>query len=479
MVNQSLKERAIWQRIAPRHVSPIPFLFPTSKNVMSRLFYRLGLGLYDMLSFGQTMRDHNGNALPFHWALNNNDSRAAVPALMGSRFRGAYVYFDGLNLAPERIILEILIDAQDHGAISANYVKAMGYQFDDDTISGARGEDSLTQETLAIRATHVVNATGAWTNQMLDLAAVRDKKMNITLSKGIHILTRPFTGDYALTLADDKKHLFCIPWKSMTLIGTTDTIFEGDPDSLKVNEKEVETMLDRVNNLLPDVNLSIKDVFHAYAGLRSLASAGDDSYRMSRKAMIFDHCKHSRIRGLYSIIGGKWTTARLVAQNVIDLIVHKGGYRLRNCDTMTTELPFEHRGNRSEEALMHMSLCQNYPKASHAIVNHLIGCYGTKAEKILNRGSRDYELLKPICPDKTVIGAEVLHAVEEESALQLADVVCRRTFLGTSGHPGNEALLQTASIMASKLGWSDDQKIEQITKTQNAFPTFLDKKTEC
>ena len=266
-----------------------------------------------------------------------------------------------------------------------------------------------------------------------------------------------------------------------TIIGTTDTVFEEDPDALGVTERDIENFLFVVNDGLPGLNLKREDVLHFYAGLRPLVdttpqvadgeSAPKDSYNASRAAEVFDHGAEEAIDGLISAIGGKWTTSRHLAEQVVDLALKKLG-QTAACETQCTPVYGGEIGRlksyieRAQKKYRHLAL---------GIVANLVDFYGSRIGEVLatadERQEEREELLRRLAPETNVIGAQVIHAVRHEMALHLEDVVFRRTGLGTLGHPGVPAITQAAELMRRELGWDEAQHAREIAETVRQFDT--------
>jgi glycerol-3-phosphate dehydrogenase len=380
---------------------------------------------------------------------------AEEPVLERPDFDGAFKYYDAQMYSPERLALECLIDADAHGAALANYAAAASLLIRDGRIEGAVVRDAMCDVPFDIRAKLTLVAAGPWSDIFLDAALGKKTAHRILRSKGIHLVVPPVSRKAALTVAANGGHFFILPWRKHTILGTTDTAFTGDPDTVHVTEADISEFLDSINANLPAAQLKRADVIHSYAGLRPLVDEGTgDTYDASRRAELIDH-KEDGVEGLYSAIGGKWTTSRDLAEKVVDTI----GARLDrkgDCKTKTACLP--------GGAIDRVEKFDADRKRAHPDldgIGHLVRMYGTRLDAMLAEARNRPDLLQPLGVTGD-IGAQVLFAIREEMALTLSDVVIRRTGIGQLGKPADVVLAHTADIMAAELNWSADRRNGEI-----------------
>jgi glycerol-3-phosphate dehydrogenase len=245
-------------------------------------------------------------------------------------------------------------------------------------------------------------ATGPWADIFLEHAIGRKASPKLMRSKGIHVLVPALTREFALTMATPGGHFFVLPWRGHTLLGTTDTPFSGDPDTLAVSEQDLAGFFAFINRYLPNARLARDGVEYFYAGLRPLVDDGSGkTYAASRRAEIVDHGRDDSLDGLFSAIGGKWTTSRQLAETVVDRLVQALGLRARSCQTSRNPLP-------------------------------------------------------------TVPVPTPLAAVRDEMALTLEDVIMRRTAIGQLGPPRRETLEGVSDLMARELNWTEERRLREI-----------------
>ncbi|MBV9990453.1 MAG: glycerol-3-phosphate dehydrogenase/oxidase [Alphaproteobacteria bacterium] len=421
LVRESLRERRIWQRIAPHLVSPLPFLVPLyGGGFKARATLSAGLTLYDLLSFDR------GRVMPGHSWLSADEARRREPLLDSPDLDGAFCYHDAQMASPERLALECLADADAQGAAIANYVAAERLLVRDGKVEGCTVRDTtpaasggMAREPASsfdIRAKTTLVAAGPWADIFLAQALGHPSSHKLMRSKGIHVLVPAMTHKFALTMATAHGHFFVLPWRGHTLLGTTDTAFTGNPDDVGVSETDIADFFAFINKHLPNARLARDKVEFFYAGLRPLVDDGSgDTYDASRKSELIDHGKDDGLDGLFSAIGGKWTTSRHLAETVVDRLAEKLDATTQACDTATAMLP----------------------------------------------GLRHPEPLE----------ARVHTVIRDEMALTLEDVVMRRTELGQFGPPPQATLDTVSRAMAQDLGWSEERRQSEIAALAHLYET--------
>lgn len=471
LVRESLAERRVWERIAPHQVRPLPFLLPTDQE--DKRLLGVGLTLYDLLSFDRNRVKDPAQKLPGHKWLDAEAAAKMEPVLGGQAIAGAFLYYDCQMRSPERLGLECLIDAARRGAVVVNYAEASGFLREGKEILGATVFDRVTGHTGNVRARITLNAAGPWADRLLGLAEEGEPSRHLLRSKGIHLITRQLTRDHAVTASIPDElgggHMFLLPWRGKTIIGTTDTAYEGDPDHLTVTAHEITDYLAVINKTVPGVRLSPEDVIHAYGGLRPLIQDKADKgnpYNASRKSEVVDHQKENGLKGLFSAIGGKWTTSRLVAEKAVTQIARRIGKKVPKSYTGKTPLP---GGWIDGLDTSFDTMNGRFPDLAGARLDELVFTYGSEAEKLATLAAGNAALAERLSPHHGEIAAQVIHAVREEMALTLEDVVFRRTGLGTLGFPGEEPLARVTQIMARELGWDGARVEEELRDVHRLF----------
>ncbi len=451
LVRESLRERRTLQRIAPHLLRPLPFLLPVT-SYGEQMELAAGLTLYDLLSFDRRL-DDPAQAMPRHHWIGREAALEREPVLDAPGFRGAFEYHDAQMYMPERIALECLIDADAQGAAIANYVAATRLLMQGGTVAGCAVEDAMTGAHFDIRAQLVLLAAGPWADLLLEQASGKTAAHKLIRSKGIHLLV-PEMSKAALTVEAGSGHFFVLPWRGHTLLGTTDTAFDGDPASVAVTEGDIEEFLATINRYLPAAQLARDAVRFFYAGLRPLVSDGSkETYGVSRRAELVDHGDEG-LPGLFSALGGKWTTSRHLAEKITDALMARLGRKAVRCATATTPLP----GGRFDHfEPMVAGFRKTWPGI--ASVRHLSHMFGARLPLVL-KGAKVADLMA--LGESGDTAAQITHAVREEMALTLEDVVMRRTSLGQFGRPDAAMLDSAASITGDLLGWSAEETQRQI-----------------
>jgi glycerol-3-phosphate dehydrogenase len=332
-----------------------------------------------------------------------------------------------------------------------------------------QARDRLGGAGFEIRGRVFVNAAGPWADRLLQLAGHVDNAPALVRSKGIHLVTRPVLNGHALALMRSGRHLFAVPWRGLTLFGTTDTRFDAAPDDVRPEPEDIAALLQHIREELPAVDLQPHDIRYAYAGLRPLVAdpnAGD-VYNASRHSEVVEHGDSGGPANLVSVLGGKWTTSRRVAETVVDGLARRLGVPVREADTDQAPLPYAPEGRfaafEAEVRRAHAGL----PAATAA---YLARNYGARLPAVLACADGRPELLQPLSPEAPVIGAEVVHAVRHEMAMTLEDVVLRRTDLAARGAADAPALAAVGRLMAEALGWGPGRAVDEADRVARRLP---------
>ena len=464
LVRESLRERLGLMRMAPHLVRPLPFLLPLyGAGLMERAKLKAGLTLYDFLSYDRNRLADPGQHLPGHRWLNRKKALAREPVLTGERFEGAFEYHDAQMYSPERIALENLIDADAHGAAIANYVSADRLILRNGKVEGCAVHETMAGTCFDIRAKTVLVAAGPWADLFLEQATGEAAAHKLIRSKGIHVMV-PRISKAALTIEAGSGHLFALPWRGHTLLATTDTPFTGDPATVGVSESDIENFLAIFRKYLPAAPLATDKVEFFYAGLRPLVSDGSkDSYNVSRRSELVDHGKEGSLDGVFSALGGKWTTSRDLAESITDALAAKLDMKTARCATATTPLPGG-RFERFDEMLKGFQ--KTWPGISS--LRHLAHMLGARLPEAL-KGARLTDLAKLGPSGDTP--AQVGFALREEMALTLEDMVMRRTGIGQFGPPSKAVTEKVAAQMALQLGWDADKTAREIDSLAPLYRT--------
>jgi glycerol-3-phosphate dehydrogenase len=314
----------------------------------------------------------------------------------------------------------------------------------------------------------VINAAGPWVDQVLETTGRQSKKF-IGGTKGSHIVVSAFDGApqdaYYVEAAADGRPFFIIPWNGLYLIGTTDIRFQGDLDEIRASGAEVEYLLAETNRVFPTAHLDSTRVHYAYAGVRPLPrrDSGPES-AITRRHIIKKNRKIGR--GLISIIGGKLTTYRNLAEQTVDRLGKMLGRKLPACRTQGTKLPGAYRLEEARELLSSMS------ELSVPGVERLLSIYGGRAIDLLELANSESPLQRTIDAENTELAAEVAFAIREEMARTLIDIVHRRLMLGFAADQGRPLYELVAAIAADEFDWSREERHAQIKALHDYSDSF-------
>jgi glycerol-3-phosphate dehydrogenase len=457
LVRESLRERETLLHIAPHLVHPMSFLLPIYEgHKRGPALIRMGMMAYDALSLDKSLERHR--------MLNRAEALGREPGLREEGLRGAATYYDAQAEYPERLALENALDARRLGAVVLPYMRVTGLEHGGGVpgrVSGVALHDELHDREHVARGALVVNASGPWVDAVLgELEPAAGPLIGGT--KGSHLVVEPFPGaprEAVYTEAiEDGRPYFVVPWNGQYLIGTTDTRYDGDLDAVVATDEEIAYLIGETNRLIPGAGLTPEHVLYTYAGVRPLPSApnGDES-AITRNHVIKDHAPE--VEGLLSIVGGKITTYRRLAEETVDAAVKKLGRKVDKCRTHQHPLPggtaYAFAGFRER-----FRATSGLPVES---ADRLLRIYGTRAAEALDYADGAPELREPFDPDSGAIGAEVVFSLRTELAETLADVVARRTLVGYGGHVGLEAIDAAAEIAVRYAGWSDERAEREVT----------------
>jgi glycerol-3-phosphate dehydrogenase len=484
LVRESLRERECLMDIAPHLVRPLEMLVPLYKHARRGLWtMRAGMIAYDLLSFAKK--------LPRHRVLSREETLRREPGLDHEGLLGAAAYFDAQVEFAERLVVENVLSAVEHGATVLTYARVSKLLVEDGKVYGIeftrvrshpttgtadvtpadRGNLTLREDygrsltiTEGFAGAHhsatawmVINAAGPWVDQLLEASS---SPQLIGGTKGSHIIVAPFPGAPVTAIyveaETDARPFFIIPWNGNYLIGTTDIHYDGDLDNVRIESEEIDYLLRETNRVLPGAELTREQILYTYSGVRPLPFMNDkDMPDITRKHFIRPH---PHFNNLFSIVGGKLTTYRSLAEQAVDLLFRKLQRSSPRCTTNREPLPgavAQPLGRASSFAL---------PKSTG---DRLSRIYGTRAALVLNLLAEDSSLAEVFDPETGAIAAEVVFAFRHELAQTLSDSLLRRTMVGLNSNCGLDAVAAAAKIAQKHLGWSDARVDEESAAYRN------------
>lgn len=461
LVREALRERSLLlTKLAPHLVHPVPFLWPLTHRFWERPYVGAGLLLYDTIG--------GRREVPRARHVSRNKALRLAPALRRDALVGGVQFYDAQE-DDARMVACLARTAANHGAALATRVRMDGVLSRSGRVTGIRASDLLTGTELRIGARHVVLATGAWTSR----AEVGSGGLQVRPSKGVHVVVarNRIAMATGLLTRTEKSVLFVIPWGEHWLIGDTDTEWPFDPAHAVASRTDIDYLLAKVNRMLRQP-LTIDDIEGVFAGLRPLVASGSpsaDTTRLSREHMV-----DTSVPGLSMIAGGKYTTYRIMARDLIDaaardLAIDAGARSGIGPSTRTRAgrakgaIP----GSRTHEvplagaegyadvwaARARLASAAGLPVTQ---VERLLGRYGTDINDLLDLMARRPALKEPVPGARPYLGGEIVYACTHEGAVRLDDVLSRRTRIRIEFRDrGKAAAPHAAALMAPELGWDD------------------------
>lgn len=470
LVAEALRERDLLiEHTAPHLVKPIKFVFPFFKKVVDRAFIGSGVMLYDaMQSVGRK------RTVPMHRHLLHGKMLEVFPGLDGEKAVGALEYYDA-QMDDARFVMMLVRSAAQHDAAVANYLTVVDYLHEGTRVIGARVRDEETGEEFDVHARETILAGGVWTQDQQELAGA-EAGLEVLASKGIHITIEreriPAVPDTGIITQTEKSVLFIIPWDEYWVIGTTDTPWTQDPRDVGATSDDIEYVLEHANAVLAD-DLTREDVVGVYSGLRPLLQpvkkgAGDSS---SSTKVSREHTVMEVEPGLSAIAGGKYTTYRVMAEDVVDFAI-KDSQPGR--PSLTRSVPVI--GAQGYAALVRdkHELGRRYG-FDEVRVDRLLFRYGALLTDVLALIDEDPSLGTPLEHAPRYLRAEALYAVRAEGARHLADILQRRTRLDYETRDrGVAAADEIAALVGPELGWDETARRREVETYREFIAARLD-----
>jgi glycerol-3-phosphate dehydrogenase len=471
LVRESLRERRILGNIAPNFVYPLPFIMPMYKRWRGNIWKMLiGMYLYDLLSYDKKDTWDKSKKLQNHRLINHRKTIRVEPNLRMESLRNAFYFFDYQSIFPERLTLAFIKSATEYGASVSNYTPVEEFIFGEGKkITGVKVKDLFSGREKEVHADLIINCGGTWADKILGLAAGEDNLIHrVKRSEGIHIITKKIAGHHVVSLQkDDGGHMMIMPWREHSLIGTTDKEFLGDPDDYRVSMESIDEIIENVNTYYGR-KISREDIIHAYGGLRPLV---DDqtkgSYETSRKYEVYDNAADG-IGGMITVEGGKYTTSRSLAREVLQMISEKLNRTL--ADSVSDSLYLSGCEIRDMKQFM-IRQHLNYKDFSRNTVEYVSRNYGTESQVVFRLARSNPRFAEVVTHDGEIL-AEVVYAIQYESAKTLRDIMLRRTGIGTLGNPGTAVIDKIASLAAGMMGWSEKRREEEIASLIKVYDLF-------
>jgi glycerol-3-phosphate dehydrogenase len=406
LVSEACHERAVLQRQAPHLVKPRSFLLPVYEQDPRPLWkIRIGMMLYDLLAGKELGRPHQ--------VLSIEETLRQEPLLPREGLRGC-VLFDDCQMDDAKLCLETVLDAAKRGATCVNYCEVLGAERLRERITRVQLCDVLTGKQFNVRAQVFINAAGPWIESVVGLAAWDTQSVALSPTKGVHLILPNITREHGIFFQSrfDDRMLFLIPWFGYSMLGTTDTNYRGDPTMARADRDDVDYLLGRLHEVLPDCSTGPEHVLASFAGIRPLLQA--NRQRPSSRSREFRLVQLGE--NFLTIAGGKYTTFRTIADRVVRKLFRILGHQAPACKTGDTPLV---------------------------------------ERRTIDPG-------KPIANSPPIHEGDIIRACDEEMAMTVADVMRRRTKLALSPAGGPETADRISRIMALPLGWDEKSREESV-----------------
>lgn len=480
----SCHERSALLRIAPHLVSPLPIAIPTyGRGRSGKAFLGTGARVYDLLTW-----DRNRAIRDPQRKISNTKllSRAEVlemfPHLPAPNLTGAVVFEDGQMYNAARLVLAFVKGAVAAGADACNYVDALNFIWSGNAVRGARVRDHVSGEEFDIRARLTLNAAGPWADYLQRDPQRFGITKRLPFSRDAYfIVDRAPASCYGIAiqglgrdkdalLARQTRHLFAAPWRDKTLLGVWHRLFPETPDTACVQPHEIEEWLAELNTVYPTLRLSPSEVSFAHCGLvpfGETATATELSF--GKESRLIDHRHTHNVTGLVSLVGIRFTMARIDAARAVDLLLQQFGSAPLAAPP-SDRLPLPGGDIENFAAFAAAASGALSTDVSNGSLQALLRNHGTEYRAVLREAGNSTVVN---VPGTETLTAEVRYAVNHEMAVHLDDVVMRRTDLAAGCHPGRTALLATAAEIGRQLSWPAERLHQEIAATERSLQRHL------
>lgn len=486
-MRESIRERRLLMKLAPHLVHPLPVVMPTYGHLgKGPEVLRVALWINDLVGYDRNRLEDPQKHLPAGRILSKDECLQLVPGIREENLTGGALWYDAHMYNSERLLLAFLHSAARMGARLANYVEARSLRFRGNRVVGVEVTDRLSGMTFVIQGRMVLGTMGPWSNVLLRWLRPHAKREAVEWSWAMNLVTRKLPPKVAAGILGKHKvwengHLvdyaskvyFTLPWREYSLIGTLHAPFHGDPNEFRVRAREIHRFLIAFNEAYPAAQLKEDDVYFFHGGLLPMDRPNPKSGEvvLTKHYKIIDHSREDGIEGTVSVVGVKYTTARDVASKAVSVVMAKLGKA--SVSVQTEQLRLAGGDIARFEEFEKEATEKNRRLIPEKVIKQLVRNYGTEYLRILDYGKENLHWLKPF-KGSSVLPAEVIHAVREEMAVHLEDVIRRRTELGSGQLPPDEVLRQVAELMGKELDWSGEKIREEISRVKERYRPAMD-----
>ncbi|MGE3277250.1 MAG: FAD-dependent oxidoreductase [Vicinamibacterales bacterium] len=465
-----IRERRALARIAPHLVRPLRFVVPTYRRPgKSRSLFHVALALNDLIAADRNRGiEDPALRLPRGRVVSRDECLRLNPVIDPQGVTGGATWHDYQMRHGDRLNLAFVQSAVDAGAAVGNHLRAERFLLDGTRVAGASVVDTIGGEAFDIRARAVLNAAGPWAASLLaTLPGGERGTPGPRLSRAVNLVVRRVTGEAGCGGLAEGRFLFLVPWRDVSMLGTSHDAYDGSPDRLGVTRWDVEAFLADARLAFPLANLSGADVRLVHRGLLPMVSGEGAHVQLLRESTVIEH-RRQGVGGLVSMFGVRYTTARQTAAHAVNAVFRLLGTRVPPA-CRTAETPVSGGAITNIGAFLRAVELRQIDGVPPETLLRLAAAYGTHYDRILALIRDTPALGRPLGEQCVITGAEVVHAVREEAAHTLADIVLRRTEAGSAGHPGADALATAACLAAPLLGWNAEQAERQIADVERSY----------
>ncbi|NEP88150.1 MAG: glycerol-3-phosphate dehydrogenase/oxidase [Okeania sp. SIO2C2] len=475
-MRESIHERTALMKIAPHLIHPLPVLVPTyGHGLKGKEVLSVALAINDLVSCDRNRLLDSQKHIPHGRVISKQKCLELLPDIPTQGLTGGAIFYDAQVYNSERLNISFLRSADQKGATLANYVEVTGLVQNDNRINGVTVTDKLTENQFDIRAKTVINTCGAWGNKILGMVN-QQQRSPFGLAKAMNLVTtRPLFEKYAVGITSKNssadsdgivnkgsRFLFISPWRGRSMIGTEYAVYTQDPDDFKITEEDINQFITAINQAYPGAKLKREEISFVHGGMLPTTNVNPKTGELvlAKHYQILDHSE-TGLLGLISIVGVKYTTARDVAEKVVNYLFKSLGKK--SPKSVSSVTPIYGGEIENFNAFLQNAIAENQGKGlTESTIRRLVYNYGSAYPEVLNYLDNPESELQ-------VIKAEIFHAIHQEMAHKLSDVILRRTELGSAGYPGDETILFCAEVMSKELGWSPTKLQQEVEEIQNIF----------
>lgn len=463
-----IHERRALARVAPHLVRVLPCVVPTYADARrSAALMRAALIINDAVA-----RDRNDGLpdpslhIPPSAVLSRAECLRVSPLIDPEGVTGGALWHDYQMRNADRMTLAFVQSVAEAGGACANYLGVSRLLVRDGTVEGGSAVDELTGAPLEVRARVTVNAAAGAARDLLTAVHPAAAAWWPRLSRAMNLVTRPLQDTYAAGGMVGGRFLFLVPWRGVSVVGTSHDPLEDGETSLRLTRAHVEPFLQAARRAFPGAHLTFDDIRAVHRGLLPVVPGRRGQMNLLRESLVIDHTRQGT-PGLVSVLGVRYTTARRTAALVVDAAFRQLGYPLPPvCRTDHVPVLGGQLTDRRRAVDDVLTAAQGRLDLSGA--DRFVTSYGARVEAPL-RLLASSELQAPLSETCPVTAAEIVHAARDECAMRLSDALVRRTEAGSAGHPGHAAIARAAAILRAELGWTDDRMRRETSDLEEYY----------